>query len=69
MKEYRSENLGDGYIAHFYLAPGQLMMVRVTYEGTFVGQRKGDSHISAARWVRRQVKNHRKARSILKGGK
>lgn len=66
MNQYRAEDLGDGYVVHFHLPPGQQMLAQVSFEGTFVAQRRTNSHIFAARWARRQVRQHRKARQILK---
>lgn len=67
MNQYRSEDLGDGYVVHFYLPPGQQMLVQVTFSGTFVAEKRTSSHVAAARWARRQIGSHKKSRKILKG--
>lgn len=67
MNQYRFEDLGDGYVVHFSLPPGQQMRTQVSFEGTFVAQKYTYSHLKAARWARAEVRRHRKARQILKG--
>ncbi len=67
VNRYRSVDLGDGYVAHFYWPTDSFMLVQLSYEGTFVAQTRTSYHLRAARWARRQMERHRKAMQILKG--
>lgn len=67
MNRYRSVDLGDGYVVHFYWETDTSMLVQLSYEGTFVSQTNTRSHVGAARWARRRMANHRRAMKILEG--
>lgn len=69
MNQYRFEDVGDGYVVHFFQPPGKALRSQISYEGTFIAQRNTQSHVAAAKWARKQIRDHRKAREILKGAR
>lgn len=63
---YRAVEIKGGYTVHFYYAPAGHFTTRVTHDGVFVAERPNcRSHISTARWVRSEIRRHRKAMRLL----
>jgi hypothetical protein len=67
MNRYRSVELDDGYVAHFFWESDDRMRVQLSYDSTFVAETRTGSHLWAARWARRQMRKHQRAMRILKG--
>jgi len=67
MNQYRSVDLGDGYVVHFVWDKERAWLhTQVGYEGTLVAWCRLRSHLRAARWTKREVRKHKKAMNILR---
>jgi len=67
VNNYRSENLGDGYVAHIYLTRGSPVVISLSFEGTLIAEWTGRDHVRGARAIRREMNKHKKSLKILRG--